>query len=187
MVPRITSILLALAALAQADIDFTPQTRKVPFEGAPYTQTYFRNGDGIVYYEPPGDWTVQGQGPRLIMRSPQAVQTTAVIQSRPVPSNAGFDADSLQKLKDEIAATLPREAENVAWADLEINPVLLNTRETRRLTVTYSAFAQSYTVTMIVCNFQTLQVCFRLDSRTEDFEKQYDLLRRSLYSWQGLK
>lgn len=186
MVLRITAALLALATLARAEIDFTPAEQKVTFEGQTLAHTSFRNATGQVLYEPPAGWAPQGEGSRLQMRPANATLATASIEARKLPAGAALDGGALQALHDELAASLPREAEDVKWEDPESNPVLLNRHQTRRLTVSYAAFAQHFKITLIVCNFADQQVRFRLDTRAADFEKLYDLFRRSLYTWQGL-
>ena len=141
----------------------------------------------MLLYEAPAGWSMQGQGTRLQMRPADLPQASASIESRrlPVPG-VPIDEDLLEKLKKEIAASLPREAQNVTWEPVEENPVLMNRHETKRLTVSYAAFAQRFTIAVVICHFAQQEVLFRLDTRTDDFKQQYDLFRRSLYTWQGL-
>jgi hypothetical protein len=186
MVSRIAALLLGLATAAHAEIDFTPRTRPTQFEGVTMNEPAFRNGEGWVQYVPPGGWQMQGEGRLLSLKPRDATFAAAGIESRALPANATLDGDALQKLKAEIQHGLPKEAEQVIWEPVEANPVMLNQHETRRVTVSYHAFAQPFTVTMIVCNFADQQIRFRLETRAADFDKLYDAFRRSLYTWQGL-
>jgi hypothetical protein len=185
MVSRIAALLLCTAALAGAEIDFTPRTQPAKYEGAVVNETAFKNGDKWVHYSPPGSWEMHGDG-RLLSLKPSTTYASASVESRPLPANATLDDDTLQKLKAEIQHGLPKEAQEVNWEPAEANPVLLNQHETRRVTVSYHAINQRFTITMIVCNFTDQQIRFRLESRTDDFEKLYETFRRSLYTWQGL-
>ena len=74
----------------------------------------------------------------------------------------------------------------MTWESVDLTPLLLNRHENRRLTVTYAAFGQRFKSTILLCHFAQQQIVFRLDTRADDFEKQYEAFRRSLYSWQGL-
>jgi hypothetical protein len=186
MVSRITALLLCAAAVAHAQIDFTPRTRPTQFEGVAVNEPAFRNGEGWVQYVPPGGWEMQGEGRTLTLKPRDKTFAAASIESRALPANKTLDEDLVLRLKAEIQHSLPKEAEQVTWEAVEANPVLLNRHETRRVTVSYHAFAQQFTVTMIVCNFADQQIRFRLETRADDFEKLYDAFRRSLYTWQGL-
>jgi len=188
MVSRIILLLLLGAASARAGIDFTTLAHEANFEGVRVAQTAFRDGQELVIYAPPGGWSLQGTPARLLLTPTNAGQADGVIDARPLTSPvAPLDADTIAKLREEIAATLPREAEKLEWEEIEINPLLLNRHETRRLTLSYFAFAQRYKISVVVCNFAEQQVRFRFSARAVDFEKLYEQFRQSLFTWQGMK
>lgn len=186
MVSRVAALLIATASLARAQIDFTPRSQPAQFEGVAVNETAFKNGDKWVHYSPPGGWEMRGEGRLLSLKPRNATFAAAEVESRPLPANTALDDDALQKLKAELEHGLPKDAQEVTWEPVEPDPVLLNQHETRRLTVSYHAIAQRFTVSVIVCNFADQQIRFRLEARTDDFEKLYDAFRRSLYTWQGL-
>ncbi len=186
MVSRV-ALLLALAVVtARAGIDFTPRAHFTELDGMRITETSFRSGDTLVLYTAPGGWTFQGSGP-LLRLMPKASLSDASIESRPLGDHPSLDDAAVIALKKDLLATLPKEAEKIEWEPVEVNPLYLNKHETRRVEVSYSAFAQRFRITVIVCNFAEEQIRFRLGCRESDFEKLYDAFRRSLYTWHGMK
>jgi hypothetical protein len=187
MVPRVAFTLCLAVVTASAGVDFTPEQQILEFEGRTVSVPAFRIGaGGKLIYNPPAGWTVTGAGRRLQL-SPKPSYSEALIEARPLPAGGSLDESALELIKREMLVWLPKEAENIRWEPAEVNPILFNQHETRRLTVAYSAFAQRLKLTVLVCNFAEEQIRFRLAARDNDFDKLYDALRRSLYTWQGMR
>lgn len=186
MVSRVIVALCLGVVTAQAGINFTPQQQSTSLEGRPVSQTAFQNGSGKVIYNPPPGWTMQGSGSRLVL-SPHPSLSEALVEARPLPPNSDLDGATMEAIKKEMLSSLPKESEKIEWEPVEVNPVLFNQHESRRLTLSYSLFAQRLKLTVLYCNFAEEQIRFRLGCRDNDFGKLYDAFRRSMYTWQGMR
>jgi hypothetical protein len=188
MVRRIAVLLLALGAVAQAGIDFTPLAYYVQFEGIRVAQPAFRDGEALVTFAPPAGWSYEGVGAVLNLTPKGATLAKARVESRRL-GTAPVDAEeSLKFARDYFAQLLPPGATELAWEpEVEHNPVLLNRHQTARVEGSYSAFGQAFRATVMLCNLAEQQLVFVVSAREGDFPKLYEEWRRSLFTWQGLK
>jgi hypothetical protein len=177
-----------MGVAAQARIDFTPMPYFVQFEGMRVQQPGFRDGEGLVTFDPPAGWTIDGAGAVLNLAPKDAALAMARVESRRLGTAAVDAEESLKFARDYFAQLLPRGATGLKWEpEVEHNPVLLNKHETVRVEGTYSAFGQTFRATVILCNLADQQLVFVVSGRDRDFPKLYEAWRRSLFTWQGLR
>ncbi len=188
---RMVSMMSAIAAVALfacgaargQSLNLTPETHRTALEGGSSPDIAFHDGDAVVTYEPP--WEYTGSHDKLLLK-PRITGADASIEARPKASVPDFSKDSITSLKKELAASLPKDAVKVEWAADEPNVLLMNRHETYRVTFSFTLSAQRFTETVIVCNFEKEQLRFVLTCKETDFKKLYDSFRRSLYTFQGL-
>lgn len=187
MVSRIAfGLLLAFSLQASAQLDLSPVKHFSELEGRRTENTAFRNGSGLVTWDPPGGWRITGGSTRISLIPPNAVQAEARVEITGPPGNDTFDAEFSKKFRGEVANTLAPEVTAIEWADDEASPLLINRHPTYKVTVSFTLGAQRFTTAVWLCNFANQQVRFRMTARTADFEKLHEAFRESLYTWQGL-
>lgn len=176
----------ALACVGSAlAIDFTPQPHRTAIEGGYLQQVAFASGSERALYIPPEGWATAGTADAFTMKPPTPL-ADASIRSRAKLAPA-LDRLTAAHWEQEMRAHLPREATEIKAEPMEANPLLFDQRETRRLTLAYTLLGQHFRRTEILCYYSREAICFQLTARSADFEALYEQLRRSLYSWEGLK
>jgi hypothetical protein len=188
MVSPIGLALLGFGTLfaTSAGLNLTPTPHQTPFEGGPVSDIAFHNGAAVVVYLPPYHWQVTGEQLRASLK-PTEAESEASIEVHPKPATDAFDPDTVKAMKAELARTLPREAQKIEWAADEVNPLILNKHGSYRIQVSYSAYAQRFTATVIFCNFAKQQMRFQVLGKDSDFKKIYEEFRVSLFTFSGLE
>lgn len=186
---RISLLLLSVVALATsatAAIDFTPTTGERVLEGITFKQLIFHQDGRVITYEQPLGWNYSGDAGSFKMTPPKVAQAQATIEQSPLPNPQAFDPATTQQLQQQVLASVPGGAQNVALVSEEMSPVRINQNDTYAVTVSYSYYGEDYETSVLFCNLPGLQLRFRTVARKADFDAVRRAFRGSLFSltWQ---
>jgi hypothetical protein len=185
---RIYLAILYLAFLpsARAGIDFTPTGGERTLEGIVFKQILFHQDGHTIAYEQPRDWTFTGDTGAMKLTPPNVSQARATIEQSPLSAPQILDEKTTVQLRQQVLASVPNEAQNVALVSEEKNPLRINQRDTYAVTVTYNFYGQDYELSVLFANLADTQLRFRTVARQADFEKVHRAFRASLFtlSWQ---
>jgi hypothetical protein len=182
---RISAILISLAGLAFADIDFTPRVQEYDLDGVKLSQLVFADGNQNVTYAPPRKWEYSGGGNRLVLH-PSESPAEAVITTTKLARPEALDDSVTKRLRDDVLASVPSGATNITLVSQQLNPLLIERKETFRVVVSYDCFGESFARSVMFLNRQNEQVRFQLTCARRLFERLEKAFESSHYSWQNL-
>lgn len=187
MVSPIVTLLstLLLASTVYAELNLTPTLQEYEGDGVKFTQLAFHNGDKLATYSPPRGWDYMGSAKRLTLRPKDKVQAEATISSIPQKDAQSFDDPTTKKLTDEVVASAGA-ASNVTVLMQQLNPFMVERKETFLVAVKYSANGLTYVRSVIFLNRAGEQIRFQLICREQDYKDLQKVFQSSLFSWQNI-
>jgi hypothetical protein len=179
-------LFLAFLPSSRAGIDFTPTGGERTLEGIVFKQILFHQDGHTIAYEQPNGWTFTGDTGTLKLTPPNVSQARATMEQSPLPAPQILDDATTAQLRQQVLASVPNGAQNVALAAEEKNPLRINQRDTYAVTVSYNFYGQVYELSVLFANLADTQLRFRTVARKMDFEKVHRAFRASLFtlSWQ---
>jgi hypothetical protein len=183
----IHAIIAALLIVsARAELQLTPSVVQYELDGVKLKQLAFSDGAEQVTYQAPRGWEYSGSATQLTLRPPNKPQAEATITRIALPQPGSFDDESLKKLVTEAVASLPKDSENVTVVSQEMNPLLINRKETFLITLAYDFYGASYSRSTLFLNRGNEQIRFQLVCHQADFKELQKAFLGSQYSWRNL-
>jgi hypothetical protein len=183
---RVGVTLISLAGLAHADLDLTARLEQYDLDGVKRQQLVFADGDRRVSYTPPKNWEYSGAGSRFVLHPASQSGAEAVIAVTKLSAAEVFDQTTTKRLSDEVLASVPRGATNVTLVSQQLNPLLIERKETFLVVISYDYYSQPYQRSEMFLNRNNEQVCFQLTCYRNAFRELQKAFESSHYSWQNL-
>jgi hypothetical protein len=183
---RISAALLCIAGLAHADLDLTPRVQEYELEGVKMRQLVFTDGEKLITYSPPRNWEYSGGGNRFLLHPQTQTAAEAEITVTKTPHPASFDQAGLKRLTDEVLSSIPQDATNVELVSQQLNPLLIDRKETFLVVIRYDYYSQQYQRSVMFLNRKNEQIRFQLTSYRNSFQQLQKSFEGSHYSWQNL-
>ncbi len=181
----IGSCLVAFSS-ACAQLQLKPSPSSYEVDGIKFSQLSFHDGNKEVTYVPPHGWECAGNESSLALRPPKQTQAEASIVKVPLTEEAPFDEPTQKKLTDLAMASLPSGRTNVKVVSQDLNPVMIDRKETFSVTMSYNAYGDTYARSMMFMNRGKEQIRFQLTSRLSDFAELQRAFLQSQFSWRNL-
>lgn len=188
MVRSLTLILSGafFIASARAELQLTPKVVEYKVEGATLKHLEFSDAGKTVTYQSPRGWECAGSASQLTLRPPNKSQVEATITRVPLTPPGNFDEESLKKLVSEAVVLVPRGSENVSVVSQEKNPLLIQSKETFLITLSYTHYGQKYRRSILFLNRGNEQIRSQLTCREADFDQLQSAFFHSQFTWQNL-
>jgi hypothetical protein len=183
---RIGVISILLASFAFADLDFAPRVEEYELDGVKLRQLVFADGPRNVTYTPPRNWEYSGGGNRFVLHPASESGAEAVIALSKVPRIETFDEATTKRLCDEVVGSVPRGATNVTLVSRQLNPLLIERKETFLVIINYDYYTASYARSVMFLYRQNEQLRFQLTCNRNVFPALQKAFVSSHYSWQNL-
>jgi hypothetical protein len=179
-------LFLAFLSSARAGVDFTPTEGERVLEGIVFKQILFHQDGHTIAYEQPRGWTFTGNAGAIKLTPPNVSQAQATMEQSPLSAPQTLDDATTAQVRQQVLASLPNGAQNVALVAEEKNPLRINQRDTYAVTVSYNFYGQDYALSVLFVNLADTQLRFRTVARKADFEQVHRAFRASLFtlSWQ---
>ena len=183
---RIGAALLATEVLVYADLDLTPRQQDYELEGVTMHQLVFTDGPNQVTYAPPRNWEYSGNARRFVLHPRSVSGAEAEITVTKLSRAGDFDEETIKHLCDEVLASVPSGATNVALVSQQLNPLLIDRKGTFQVMVRYDYYSQGYERSVMFLNRNNEQVRFQLTCYRNAFQELQKAFQGSHYSWQNL-
>jgi hypothetical protein len=185
------SLLVAGAALillrsVRADLQLIPTRDKYDLDGAQLERLLFPDGPQKVTYTPPRGWQYFGSDDRLTLHPDGIGRAEAEIKVTKLPAPYDLDDPAMGRLTEEIVASAPANARNVAIVSQEKNPLLIERKETFLVIIKYDLDSESYLRSVMFISRKNEQLRFQLTAPQRIFAPLQQAFRASHYSWQNL-
>lgn len=182
---RTVLVLIFLAGFAHA-LELTPRVEEYELDGVKRHQLVFADGERRVTYTPPRKWQYSVSGNRLVLHPEFGSVAEAIITVSKVSRPEVFDETTIKRLCDEVLASVPRGATNVTAVSQQLNPLLIEGKETFLVVINYDYYSARYAKSIMFLNRQSEQVRFELTSNREKFPDLQKAFLSSHYTWQNL-
>jgi hypothetical protein len=183
---RIGAALIATAGFVYADLDLTPRQQDYELEGVKMHQLVFSDGQKQITYAPPRNWEYSGSGNHLLLHPRSVSGADAEITSSKLPRAGDFDVETIKHLCDEILASVPSGATNVTLVSQQLNPLLIDRKETFLVVISYDYYSHAYKRSVMFLNRKNEQIRFQLTCYRDAFRELQKAFESSHYSWQNL-
>lgn len=183
---RVGLILISLAGLARADLELTPRLEQYDLDGVQLRQLVFTDGDRRVTYTPPKNWEYSGGGSRFVLHPASQAAAEAVIAVTKLPTAEVFDQTTTKRMSDEVLGSVPRGATNVTLVSQQLNPLLIERKETFLVVISYDYYSLPYAKSAMFLIRKNDQVRFELTCNRAAFQDLQKAFMSSHYSWQNL-
>ena len=177
------SAAIALAASAQAGIDFTPSVKRYMSEGAEYANVSFKDDQRAVSMAVPRLWTCRGDASRLQFTPPDQNFAEGVVQAVPTKGVLAFDEPTLKALEQQTLDTLPPGSQAVTVLSRQENAVFVGGNPGFEFVVSYQVLGQAFQRSVIFVNCPGQQLVFRFTAPRKAFDTLNRSFRQSIYSW----
>lgn len=168
---------------AAAAIDLTPEINDYTAQGEKIQQLAFHEGKLRIDYEPPRNWTFDGNAARLRLRPAKTKFAEAIIEATPLAKPQPLDETVCKALKEKFLAGLPA-ASQFAKIEQEIaNPLLLGGNPTFEVIVSYQVAAAKFCQSALFVNVRDTRLVFYLTALKEDFQALHSEFKSSILSW----
>ena len=181
--------LLSVAAggRLQAGLDLSPQTDTYELEGMEMAQLAFQNGGSVkATYQLPRDWRYSGDHDHLDLQPPGVSQASVKISKLSPGAVDLTGADTQTRLLEQAIASLPEGSREVKLESQQLNPLLINEKQTFLVELSYVAFGEKFASYQLFLDRKPESICFKLSCRQKDYPELRQLFHRSLYTWQNL-
>lgn len=176
--------LLAAAAQAKAEIDFTPTLNRYYSEGAEYLSVSFKEDKQTISMGVPRLWSCRGDASRLQFMPPDESFAEGIVQAVPAKGAQPFDEATVKVLEAQVISTLPPGNQGATVISRLENPVILYQNLSYEFVVSYQTLGQLFQRSVIFVNCPDKQLVFRFSAPKPVFENLNKAFRRSIYSWQ---
>lgn len=183
---RIGVFLVSLASFAQADLDLTPRVEEYQLDGLKLRQIVFADGERRVTYTPPRKWEYSGGGNRFVLHPASESVAEATITVSKVPRTEVFDETTTKRLCQDALSTVPSGATNVTLVSQQMNPLIIERKETFLVVINYDYYSYPYARSVMFLNRQKEQIRFQLTCDRNSFRDLQKAFEGSHYSWQNL-
>ncbi len=177
---------LLFAGAARAELHLNPQPATYEVDGVKLSKVIFTDGKNEITYVPPRGWECSGSSSELMLHPKDKCQAEATVTKIPLPQQAVFDEATTKSLIKEAMATVPPESSNVQLVGQNLNPVLINKKETFLVTMSYTLYGDTYGRSVMYMNRGKEQIRFQLVSRLSDFKDLQHAFQQSHFTWQNL-
>ncbi|HSP64448.1 MAG TPA: hypothetical protein VLQ90_15770, partial [Pyrinomonadaceae bacterium] len=137
-------------------------------------------------YVPPRDWQCSGTESSLALRPAKQTQAEASVVKVPLAEEGPFDEPTQKKLTDLAQASVPSGSSNIKVLGQDLNPVMIDRKETYLVTISYNAYGDTYARSMMFMNRGKEQIRFQLTCRLSDFPELQRAFLQSQFSWRNL-
>ena len=172
------------AAAAGNPVEFSADVQNFTGEGVTYHRMVFKDGNRVIYYQPPNHWKGNVSDGQLTLTPPDGTYAQASIASVPVQNPVVLDDRAATTFENQVMAALPSGNRNATVVKREQNAFLLNNNPTLELTVAYDVFGQSFKRGVILVNTPANQVRFQFTARKNEFNQLYQAFRNSVFTWE---
>jgi hypothetical protein len=174
-----------LSTSARADLKLTPQIAEYDLDGFKMKHLVFSDGSRRVTYAPPAGWDYSGSA-NLFVLHPSHSRGEATIARIALPQKESFDDETTKRLIDEVIASAPKGADNVALVSQEKNPLMIERKETLLIMIKYDFHGEPFSRSVMFLNRQDDQLRFQLTAPRSNFPELQRAFQASHYSWQNL-
>src|SRR5882762_297296 len=154
--------IILLTSSAYAGLELTPRLEEYDLDGVKLRQLVFADSERRVTYTPPRKWEYSGGGNRLALRPASAPTAEATITVNKPSQPDVFDEATTKRLCDEVLASVPKGATHVALVSQQMNPLLIERKETFLVVINYDYYGNPYARSVMFLNRQDEQVRFQL-------------------------
>jgi hypothetical protein len=176
--------LLAVAAEARAEINFTPTLNRYYSEGAEYFSVSFKEDKRSISMEVPRLWSCRGDASRLQFMPPDQNFAEGVVQAVSAKGAHPFDEATVKALEAQVMGALPPGSQGATVISRRENPVILYQNLSYEFVVSYQTLGQLFQRSVIFVNCSDKQLVFRFSAPKAVFENLNKAFRRSIYSWE---
>lgn len=127
-----------------------------------------------------------GGGNRLVLRPASESSAEATITVSNLPQAQIFDDATTKRLCDEVLASVPSGATHVTLVSQQLNPLLIERKETFLVVINYDFYSYPYARSVMFLNRQNEQVRLQLTCLRSAFPELQKAFQGSHYSWQNL-
>jgi hypothetical protein len=178
--------LLAVAfplSLGEA-LDFNPAFVETTVEGGfKNHEVVLQDGNARVVYCPPVGWQAE-PGPRWLRFHPPGVSLADLtIEADKAAAGRTVDATTVERCREWLKASVPRESSNVVMEADEANTGSVAGCPTFGTTVAFSDGGVRYRKRVIFVFAPDSDIRFITVARVADFDRLYPAVRRSLFTW----
>ncbi|MDQ2949144.1 MAG: hypothetical protein M3Y27_24935 [Acidobacteriota bacterium] len=177
---------MLLVGTARAELQLSPRPFTYEIDGAKFSQVAFTDGDKEVTYVPPRGWECSGSGSQLRLRPKDKSEAEATVTRTALPQPMVFDEETIKSLTQQVMAALPSGSSNVQLVGQDLNPVLIDKKETLLVTMSYTLYGDTYGRSVMFMNRGKEQIRFQLVSRLADFKDLQSAFQQSHFSWKNL-
>jgi hypothetical protein len=183
---RIGFAIIVLTSSACADLELMPRLEEYEFDGVKLHQLVFADGDRRVTYTPPRKWEYLGSGNRFTLRPVSTPTAEAIITVNKLLQPEVFDDATKKRLCDEVLASVPSGATNLALVSQQMNPLLIERKETFLVVIHYDYYGSPYARSVMFLDRANEHVRFQLTCFRNVFPQLQKTFETSHYSWQNL-
>jgi hypothetical protein len=183
----IPCLLIFGAWTAQADLDLTPTQQVHTLERMPIPQVVFHDGAKEIIFQPPRGWTCAGSHNSAALSIPNYPDAKAIIQSAAHLRIPALDDKAGKLFQTNLGLLqLPKGAKDVKIAEVDVNPLVVDSHATLEVIVTYSFFGQACEKSILLVDRNGAEVSFSLDTLAADFKQLHTAFHGSIYSLENL-
>ena len=175
-----------MAILARAELRLAPQLEQYELDGVKLEQLVFTDGQRRITYAPPRNWKYSSDGNRFFLHPASNPAAEAVISVTKIPSAEVFDEATIKQLCNEVLASVPRGATNAAIVSQQLNPLVIERKDTLLVVVNYDYNSYPYARSIMFLDRPSEQVRFQLTCYRNAFRDLQKAFQNSHYSWQNL-
>jgi hypothetical protein len=180
-----SAIFLVLTA-AHADLKLAPEVAEYELDGAKMKHLVFMDGLQRVTYTPPAGWDYQGNSNLFVLRPPHSARSEATIRQVNLARPESFDSETTKRLTNEVLTSAPKGSTNVGIVSQEMNPLMIERKETFLVIIKYDSYGESYRRSVMFLNRGTEQMRFQLTAPQSNFPELQKAFQVSHFTWQNL-
>ncbi len=121
-----------------------------------------------------------------MLRPASESSAEATITVSNLPQAQIFDDATTKRLCDEVLASVPSGATHVTLVSQQLNPLLIERKETFLVVINYDFYSYPYARSVMFLNRQNEQVRLQLTCLRSAFPELQKAFQGSHYSWQNL-
>ena len=189
MVSRAVILILGtflVVTSARSDLKLTPAVEVYEQDGVKMKHLVFFDGSQRVTYNPPPGWNYDGNANLLVLHSPHDARGEATIRQVRLANPESFDKESVKRLIEQALASAPKGATNVAVVSQEMNPVMIERKETFLVIIKFDSYGEPYLRSVMFLNRGNEQMLFQLTAPQSTFPETQKAFQGSHFTWQNL-
>jgi hypothetical protein len=122
----------------------------------------------------------------LVLHSPHGARGEATIRQVRLANPESFDKESVKRLIEQVLASAPKGATNVAVVSQEMNPVMIERKETFLVIIKFDSYGEPYLRSVMFLNRGNEQMLFQLTAPQSTFPETQKAFQGSHFTWQNL-